>query len=64
MRKRTTCVLHHADEVDAVLHLIQQFDPAGVAARDLRENLELQLARYAPDTPWLKEARALLEELA
>lgn len=50
------------DEVDAVLHLIQQFDPAGVCARDLRENLELQLARYAPDTPWLKEARLLVRD--
>ena len=50
------------DEVNAVLHLIQQFDPAGVGARNLGENLELQLARYAPDTPWLKEARQLVRD--
>ena len=50
------------DEVDAVLHLIQQFDPAGVGARDLRENLDLQLRRYPPDTPWLNEARTLVRD--
>ncbi|MGB5603853.1 MAG: RNA polymerase factor sigma-54, partial [Gammaproteobacteria bacterium] len=31
------------DEVEAVLHLIQRFDPLGVAARDLKECLLLQL---------------------
>jgi RNA polymerase sigma-54 factor len=50
------------DEVDAVLHLIQQFDPAGVGARDLRENLDLQLRRYQADTPWLNEARMLVRD--
>jgi RNA polymerase sigma-54 factor len=50
------------DEVDAVLHLIQQFDPAGVGARDLRENLDLQLRRYQADTPWLNEARILVRD--
>jgi RNA polymerase sigma-54 factor len=32
-----------ADEVERVLHLVQQLDPPGVAARDLRECLLLQL---------------------
>ncbi|MEN8107206.1 MAG: RNA polymerase factor sigma-54 [Pseudomonadota bacterium] len=50
------------DEVDAVLHLIQQFDPAGVGARDLQENLQLQLARCEASTPWLKQARALTRD--
>jgi RNA polymerase sigma-54 factor len=50
------------DEVNAVLHLIQQFDPTGVGARDLRENLELQLSRHQPDTPWLSEARMLVRD--
>lgn len=36
------------DEVEAVLHRIQQFDPPGVAARDLRECLLIQL-RQLPD---------------
>ncbi|MBL7738406.1 MAG: RNA polymerase factor sigma-54 [Chitinophagaceae bacterium] len=33
------------DEVEAVIHQIQQFDPPGVAARDLQECLLLQLHR-------------------
>ncbi|MGD2137206.1 MAG: RNA polymerase factor sigma-54 [Gammaproteobacteria bacterium] len=51
-----------AEEVEAVLHRIQQFDPAGVAARDLRESLRLQLRQFAPDTPWLKEAGIVLRD--
>ncbi len=50
------------DEVEAVLHRIQQFDPVGIGARDLRENLELQLDQFNPDTPWLKEARTLVRD--
>ncbi len=34
------------EELEAVLHQIQNFDPVGVAARDLRECLLLQLKRY------------------
>ncbi len=34
-----------ADEVEHVLHVIQQFDPAGVGARNLQECLQLQLER-------------------
>ena len=37
------------NEVEAVLHHIQNFDPSGVAARDLGNCLELQL-RHLPDT--------------
>ncbi len=42
------------DEVVAVLHRVQQFDPPGVAARDLRECLLIQLRQLPPDTQWLK----------
>jgi len=49
------------DELEAVLHTIQNFDPPGVAARDLRESLLLQLRALPKDTPWLEEARTLLE---
>jgi RNA polymerase sigma-54 factor len=49
------------DEVEAVLHTIQNFDPAGVAARDLRESLLLQLRALPKETPWLEEAQTLLE---
>ncbi len=34
------------DEIEAVLHRIQHFDPIGVAARDLRECLLIQLKLY------------------
>lgn len=50
------------DEVEAVLHIIQNFDPAGVAARDLRESLLLQLKALPDDTPWLEEAITLLNQ--
>ncbi|WP_339672538.1 RNA polymerase factor sigma-54 [Dasania marina] len=45
------------DEVVAVLHRVQQFDPPGVAAADLQECLMIQLNQLSPDTPWLKEAK-------
>ncbi|MAT83952.1 MAG: RNA polymerase factor sigma-54 [Gammaproteobacteria bacterium] len=50
------------DEVVAVLKRIQQFDPTGVAARDLAECLSLQLRQLPQDTPWLAEARSLVEQ--
>jgi RNA polymerase sigma-54 factor len=50
------------DEVLAVLHRIQQFDPVGVGARNLQESLQIQLQHYEPDTPWLKEARILIRD--
>ncbi|MDZ7889782.1 MAG: RNA polymerase factor sigma-54 [Pseudomonas sp.] len=50
------------DEVEAVLHRIQQFEPAGVAARDLRECLLLQLRQLNADTPWLSEAKRLTSD--
>jgi RNA polymerase sigma-54 factor len=49
------------DELVAVLHTIQNFDPSGVAARDLRECLLLQLRALPADTRWLSEAQRLLE---
>jgi RNA polymerase sigma-54 factor len=50
------------DEVEAVLHRIQQFDPIGVAAQDIRESLQLQLQQFEAGTPWLKEARILVRD--
>lgn len=54
------------DEIQAVVHQIQNFDPAGVAARDLSECLQLQLRALDPDTPQLQGARhiATAENLA
>ncbi len=48
------------DEVESVLHQIQNFDPVGVGARDLEENLLLQLNSMPADTPWLHEAKMLV----
>jgi len=44
------------DEIEAVLHQIQNFDPVGVGARDLAECLRLQLKALPPDTESLAEA--------
>jgi len=50
------------DEVEAVLHRIQNFDPPGIAARDLQESLSLQLQQIDAAAPWHKEATLLLKE--
>ena len=50
------------DEVEAVLHRIQQFDPIGVGARNLGECLEIQLKQLDSDTPWLPEAVRLITQ--
>ena len=44
------------EEIEAVLHRLQQFDPAGVACRDLSECLTIQLKQLPTDTPWRQEA--------
>ncbi|MFT5161506.1 MAG: RNA polymerase sigma-54 factor [Alteromonadaceae bacterium] len=49
------------DEVAAVLKRVQFFEPVGVAARDLRECLMLQLSRLE-NTPWVKEALLVVGE--
>lgn len=50
------------DEVLAVLHRIQQFDPVGVGYRDLRECLLLQLQQLPADTAGLDTARRIIDE--
>lgn len=49
------------DEVEAVLHRIQRFDPVGIAARDLRECLLLQLEQFDPQTPGLADVKNIIE---
>ncbi len=49
-------------ELEELLHHVQQFEPTGVGARDLRECLLLQLAALDPDTPWLEQARLLCDQ--
>jgi len=50
------------DEIEAVLHRIQQFDPLGVGARNLQESLQLQLQAFDAGTPWLRQARILVRD--
>jgi len=52
------------DEVEAVLHIVQAFDPPGVAARNLRECLLLQLKRkyQLNPRPSLKTAEEIIRK--
>jgi RNA polymerase sigma-54 factor len=50
------------DEVYAVLHRVQNFEPPGVAALDLGDCLRIQLAQLPGDTPWKSEAIALVSQ--
>lgn len=50
------------DEIEAVLHRIQQFDPPGVAARDPRECLLIQLDQYPEPHASLEQAKRLLRD--
>lgn len=50
------------DEIEAVLHRIQQFDPPGVAGRDLRECLLIQLKQLPEKTPSRADAIALVSD--
>ncbi|MDR0364504.1 MAG: RNA polymerase factor sigma-54 [Bacteroidales bacterium] len=49
---------HHVAEI---LHVIQDFDPAGISARDLRECLLLQLHRKTP-TPTIEKATVVIDK--
>jgi RNA polymerase sigma-54 factor len=49
------------DEVMAVLHRIQQFDPPGVASQDLKECLLIQLNQLPETTPWLIDTKKVVE---
>jgi len=49
------------DEIEAMLHFIQHFDPVGVSARSPSECMAIQLRQYDPATPHLTKALALVE---
>lgn len=49
-----------ADEVEAVRHRLQHFDPLGVASRSLAECLSLQLAVLSADTPGRELAQRIV----
>ncbi|MCH8552250.1 MAG: RNA polymerase factor sigma-54 [Natronospirillum sp.] len=50
------------DEMVAVLHRLQQFDPAGVCARSLSECLTIQLRQFPEGTPLVREAIQLVND--
>lgn len=50
------------DEVLAVRRRVQHFDPVGVASRNLRECLAVQLEAFDEDTPGLPLARTLVAD--
>jgi len=50
------------DEVNAVLHRVQNFDPVGVAAIDLADCLRLQLLQLPEETPCRQEALIVVSE--
>ena len=47
------------EEVEAMLHRIQQFDPLGTGARNLSECLGVQLQQFEAQTPGLAAARRI-----
>jgi RNA polymerase sigma-54 factor len=50
------------DEVEATLHQIQNFDPTGVGARDLKECLLIQLREFDQNLDQVRHARVLISE--
>jgi RNA polymerase sigma-54 factor len=50
------------DEILAVLHLIQHLDPVGIAARDLRECLLVQLENMPEGVLWRDEAILVVDQ--
>jgi len=52
----------YVDEVNAVLHRIQHFDPPGIAAVDLADSLRLQLQQLPEDTPHRDEALRIVTQ--
>jgi RNA polymerase sigma-54 factor len=50
------------DEVEAVLHLVQRFDPVGVAAASPSDCMAIQLGQFDLETPHLAKALVLVEK--
>jgi RNA polymerase sigma-54 factor len=50
------------DEIEAVLHRLQHFDPIGVAARDLRECLLIQLNLLDQNTDYIELLTNLIDQ--
>jgi RNA polymerase sigma-54 factor len=52
------------DEIECVLKRIQMFDPLGSGSRTPQECLMVQLKQFSADTPWLEEAKLLIEQFS
>ncbi len=50
------------DEIVAVQHRVQQFDPCGVASQNLSECLLVQLQQLPGDTPHLEAAKTIVRQ--
>ena len=50
------------EEIEAVRHRIQQFDPIGCGAINLAEELLIQLKQLPPDTPQLDLANKIIQD--
>ncbi len=50
------------DEVMAMLHQVQNFDPVGVAAVDVSDSLMIQLRALPADTPYLSTAMTIADK--
>jgi len=50
------------DEIEAVLHRIQRFDPIGCGSRNLTECLLLQLNELPPETPWRSQSEHIIRQ--
>lgn len=55
-------VMADEKEIEEVLHKIQRFDPAGVAARDLQECLLIQLKKKDIENPIILQAIEVIEK--
>jgi len=50
------------DEVEAVQHRLQQFDPSGACSQNLAECLSVQLNQFDSSTPFLAEAKLIAKQ--
>ncbi|MCP3674738.1 MAG: RNA polymerase factor sigma-54 [Gammaproteobacteria bacterium] len=58
----TEHLIQQENEILAVLHRIQNFDPIGVASRDLAECLLVQLAQFEDKTPEILDAEMIIQD--
>ncbi|MEM7209328.1 MAG: RNA polymerase factor sigma-54 [Pseudomonadota bacterium] len=54
--------LYESDEVEAIVHLVQNFDPFGCGSRDVGECMLLQLERMDESTEGLPDALLIVRE--